>query len=189
MTRHSLIRSVVVLGIRAAFVGIVSSVVAPALAANTEAARRTRSSHPHSAAQGQVVTQPEPIQAALSLLRWPRDKVPMIEVVEIRTPRVNVLAEGWVVYDADGRARPTLYVAGWSRLYRAVLADRFDRDNTIRLAGVLAHERAHIEHGSNEELAYAEQLTTLERLHAPPIDHVNVRRALEAVRRQQRGRR
>jgi hypothetical protein len=183
MTPHSLIRPLFLVGIRAVFVGVASSVATPALAADCEAPLCTPSSNPDIIAQGRIL-RPEPIQAALNLLRWPRDKVPMIEVVEIRPPQVNILAEGWVVYDADGRARSTIYVAGWSPLYRAVLANRFDRDNTIRLAGVLAHERAHIEHGSNEELAYAEQLTTLERLEAPPIDRTSVRRALDVVRRQ-----
>ena len=61
--------------------------------------------------------------------------------------------------------------------------------NLIRLAGVLAHERAHIEHGQNEELPYLAQLTTLEHLRAHDIDIANVRRALEAVKRQQHRRR
>jgi hypothetical protein len=188
MTRHSLIRPLFVLGIRATFVGLAGSVAVPALAAGSAAPSHTRSSHPDFVAQNRVI-QPAPIEAALNLLRWPRDQVPMIEVVEVRPPGVNVLAEGWVVFDVDGRARPTLYVAGWSRLYRAVLADRFDHPNTVRLAGVLVHERSHIDHGSNEELAYAAQLITLERLEAPPIDRTNVRRAWQAATRQPRERR
>ena len=37
-------------------------------------------------------------------------------------------------------------------------------------------------YGPNEELAYAEQLNTLESLQAPPLDITNVRRALDKVR-------
>jgi hypothetical protein len=87
--------------------------------------------------------QPPPIQVALDLLKWSPGHVPTIEVVETRPPRVSPLAEGWILYDGDGRPRPTIYVAAWSALYRAVLARRLDfQFNVIRLAGVLAHERA-----------------------------------------------
>jgi hypothetical protein len=142
----------------------------------------------HVAAQGQVVTQPAPIQAALNRLRWPPDQLPMIEVVEVRPPQVNILAEGWIVRNADGSAQPTIYIAGWSALYRAALANQFDRHSTICLAGVLAHERTHIDHGSDEGLAYAAQLTALERLQAPEIDITNVFKALQAITRQRRER-
>jgi hypothetical protein len=136
------------------------------------------------------INQPAPIQAALDLLKWPPDHVPVIEVVDVCPPRVSPIAEGWTVYHADGSAQPTIYVAGWSTLYRAVLANRLDvHNNVVRLAGVLAHERAHIEHGANEELAYLAQLITLEHLRAHDIDLAHVRRALEAVKRQQRDRR
>ena len=128
--------------------------------------------------------QPAPIQAALDLLKWSPDRVPAIEVADMRPSRVSPLAEGWIVYDWDGRPRPTIYVAAWSALYRAVLANRLDvHFDVIRLASVLAHERAHIEHGPDEELAYLAQLTTLERLRARDIDLANVRRALEASKR------
>ena len=109
----------------------------------------------------------------------------MIEVVAVRPPRVSPLAEGWILYNVEGRPLPTIYVAGWSALYRAVLANRLDvHFDVIRLASVLAHERAHIEHGPDEELAYLAQLITLERLRAHDIDIANVRRALEAAKRQ-----
>jgi hypothetical protein len=104
----------------------------------------------------------------------------MIEVVEVRPPGISVLAEGWVLFDADGLARPTVYVACWSPLYRAVLADRFDYLNTVRLAGVLAHERTHIDHGSNEELAYAAQLITVET--GSPADRPHLRASSDAGR-------
>jgi Zn-dependent protease with chaperone function len=134
------------------------------------------------------VSQPAPIQAALDLLKWSPDHVPQIEVVDVCPPQVSPLAEGWTVYGRDGNAQPTIYVAGWSALYRAILANGLDvHFSVIRLAGVLAHERAHIEHGQNEEAAYLAQLTTLEHLRAHDIDLANVRRALEVVRRQQRG--
>ena len=150
-------------------------------------------SNPRPRAQGRGATprgSPAPIEDALNLLRWSQDDVPCIEVVDVRPPQVNVLAEGWIVHNPDGSAQPTIYVAGWSELYRAALADRYRRNagNLIRLAGVLAHERAHIYYGRNEELGYAAQLTTLEHLHAPELERANVRRALEMVRRRQRGR-
>jgi hypothetical protein len=130
---------------------------------------------------------PVPIQAALDLLKWSPDHIPMIEVVAVRPPRVRPLAEGWILYDVDGRPLPTIYVAGWSAIYRAVLANRLDvQFDVIRLASVLAHERAHIEHGPDEQLAYLAQLTTLERLGARDIDIANVRRALDAAKRQPR---
>ncbi len=145
--------------------------------------------HGTEAHDGQVAArggpiQPAPVQAALDLLKWSPDRVPTIEVVDIRPPRVNPLAEGWIVYDGDGRPQPTIYVAAWSALYRAVLANRLDvQYDVIRLASVLAHERAHIEHGPDEELAYLAQLNTLERLRARDIDLANVRRALETAKR------
>jgi hypothetical protein len=129
-----------------------------------------------------------PIQAALDLLKWSPDRIPKIEVVDVRPPQVSPRAEGWTTHNSDGTARPTIYVAGWSALYRTVLANKLDvHFSVIRLAGVLAHERAHIEHGPGEELAYVEQLIALERLRAHDIDIDNVRRALDAVKRQQRG--
>ena len=101
---------------------------------------------------------------------------------------VNTLAEGWVVRNGDGSARPTIYVAGWSELCRDALANPYVPHNIIRLAGVLAHERVHIHHGADEELAYTEQLTTLQRLQAYPLEITNVRRALESIRREHRAR-
>ena len=95
--------------------------------------------------------------------------------------------------NADGSALPTIYVAGWSQLYRAALANVANRfgapHEIIRLAGVLAHERAHIDRGANEEEAYVVQLLTIESLNAPSIDRANVSRALETFRRQQHGHR
>src|SRR5262245_11231846 len=70
--------------------------------------------------------QPLPIQAALDLLRWSPDRVPRIEVLEMRPPQVSPLAEGWTIYNSDGRAESTIYVAGWSALYRTVLANGLD---------------------------------------------------------------
>ena len=130
---------------------------------------------------------PAPINAALDVLKWSPENIPRIEVVDERPPRVSSLAEGWIVYDVDGRPQSTIYIAGWSALYRAVLANRLDAQfDVIRLAGVLAHERAHIEHGPNEEVAYLAQLTTLESLRAHDSDLAAVRRALAAVSSQNR---
>ena len=126
--------------------------------------------------------------AALDLLRWPADQTPTIVVVAERPQAVSALAEAWVVRNSDGTARPTIYVAGWSKLYRDALANPHASHKIIRLAGVLVHERVHIRDGPDEELAYLAQLTTLERLHAELIEITNVRRALESVRRRQRAR-
>jgi hypothetical protein len=132
---------------------------------------------------------PGPIEAALNLLSWPADQTPLIVVVAERPQVVNPLAEGWVVYNTNGSARSTIYVAGWSALYRDALAHpHASRHHIIRLAGVLAHERGHLRHGPDEEPAYAEQLTTLEQLQAEPIEITNVRRVLESVRRRHRAR-
>ena len=139
------------------------------------------------AGSAQRIAQPWPIEAALNLLRWPADQTPTIVVVAERPETVNALAQGWVVYNSDGSAQPTLYVAGWSKLYREALADpHASPPNIIRLAGVLTHERSHIRHGPDEELAYAEQLIALEGLQAEPIAITNVRRALELVKQRHR---
>ena len=215
MTLHSGSRPARVFSVRAAVVAIACSVAVSARAADAVGISRTRSPHPvcvlsqarakrtpagrrvdatRVAHSGQVpaldgLRRPAPIQAALDVLKWSPDHVPRIEVVDVRPPRVSALAEGWIVYDVDGRPQSTIYIAGWSALYTAVLAHRLDfQFGVIRLAGVLAHERAHIEHGPNEESAYLAQLTTFERLRARDIDVANVRRALEAVRRQNRAR-
>jgi hypothetical protein len=188
MTLHSLSlsRPAFLVGIRVGFVAIACSVAAPAHAADVDSVQ-ARSLQVAAQVSG---IQPVPIQAALDLLKWSPDHVPTIEVVEVRPPRVSPLAEGWTTYNGDGSARPTIYVAGWSALYRAALANRLDAHfDVIRLAGVLAHERAHVEHGPNEELAYLAQLITLENLQARDVDIASVRRALDAVKRQKRGRR
>jgi hypothetical protein len=132
---------------------------------------------------------PAPIQAALELLRWPADQVPLIEVVEVRPSRVNILAEGWVMRYEDGNARPKIYIAGWSSLYRGALANPGRNQDAIRLAGVLAHEQSHLEQGADEERAYVAQLSTLERLQATNMDLTSVRVALRTVKRQQQARR
>jgi hypothetical protein len=132
---------------------------------------------------------PAPIQAALELLRWPADQVPLVEVVEVRPSRVNILAEGWVMRYENGNARPKIYIAGWSPLYRGALANPGRNQDAIRLASVLAHERSHLEHGADEERAYLAQLSTLERLQATNMDRTSVRVALRAVTRQQLGHR
>ena len=181
MTSTCLTRPAVLLGLPVVLLMACAGAV-PASAANGGTARaQTR---PNPGPVGHVV-HPAPIEAALNLLRWSGDDVPLIQVVEVRPRQVNVLAEGWIDYNPDGSARPTIHIAAWSKLYRAAVADRDRRDphSVIRLAGVLAHERAHLRHGPDEERAYAEQLTTLEHLQATDIETTNVRRALEAVTR------
>jgi hypothetical protein len=185
MTLHSLSRLAFLLSICAAFVAVACSLAASAPAADTGEQAATRQVPARSG-----IIQPEPIQAALDLLKWSPAHVPTIEVVGVCPPWVSLLSEGWTVYNPGGSARSTIYVAGWSALYRAALANRLDaRFDVIRLAGVLAHERAHIEHGPDEELAYLAQLITLESLEARDVDVAGVRKALDAVKRQKRARR
>ena len=186
MTSTFITRPPLLLGVVAAVLAIVSAVAASASAADTDAIRAKQSSH--IPPRGGQFLRSAPIQAALNLLRWSRAEIPAIEVVELRPPHVHILVNGWVVYNVDGTARPTIYVAGWTELYRAALRNPRNPQNIIRLAGVLAHEQAHIRHGPDEETAYAEQLTTLERLHAHQIELTEVRRALQAVRRKAQGR-
>jgi hypothetical protein len=102
---------------------------------------------------------------------------------------VNILAEGWVMRYEDGNARPKIYIAGWSSLYRGALANPGRNQDAIRLAGVLAHEQSHLEQGADEERAYVAQLSTLERLQATNMDLTSVRVALRTVKRQQQARR
>jgi hypothetical protein len=128
----------------------------------------------------------QPLRAALDLLRWRPEDTPAIVVVDVRPDDVSVTAEGWVARHPDGVAPPTIYIAGWSELYRKSSANPQDVHLTIRLAGVLTHERVHLCHGPDEAAAYAAQLIVLDALHAPPLDITNVRRALERVKRQHR---
>ena len=140
------------------------------------------------AGPAQRTPRPRPIEAALDRLHWSAAETPTIVVVAERPERVSLLAEGWMVHNNDGTARPTIYIAGWSELYRDALANPDGLKGIIRLAGVLAHERYHIRVGPDEEMAYAEQLIVLQELHAAPLEVTNVQRALEAVRRQNRAR-
>jgi hypothetical protein len=135
----------------------------------------------------QQIPQPRPVEAALILLRWSPAETPIIIVVDMRPQDVSVLAEAWTFFCTSGCSQPTIYVAAWSELYRKALANPFDLQRTIRLAGVLAHERAHLRHGPDEEFAYDEQLRTLAMLQASDLDITNVQRALrEALKRQGR---
>jgi hypothetical protein len=168
----------------AVHLGIPAAVLATALTVAPLAFAPDDGNHPSRSSRSRAsrVVHPAPIEAALNLLRWAPEDVPAIEVIEKRPPRVDLLAEAWVFYNVDGTAQPTICVAAWSQLYRHALSNPRDQHDVIRLAGVLAHERAHIRHGGDEEMAYAEQLTTLEQLQALPIEVANVRRALQAVR-------
>ena len=134
----------------------------------------------------QPMPRSRPIEAALNLLTWPPHEIPIIVVVDQRPPDVSPLAEGWIVRNGNGSAEPTIYIAGWSEPYRNALANPLAArsHSLIRLPGVLAHERAHLRHGPDEESAYAAQLTTLVILQAPDVEIANVRRALESVKRQ-----
>jgi hypothetical protein len=177
-------RSAWLLRFPVALLTMACAIAVPASAAD-ETAAGPCASHPPS--RTGHIPRPAPIEAALDLLHWSRDEVPAIEVMAVRPPLVNVLAEGWIVRNVDGTARPTIYLAGWSELYRQALENPSNHHNNIRLAGVLAHEQEHLRHGPDEERAYAVQLTTLEALHAAPLELTNVRRALEGVRRRAQG--
>ena len=146
--------------------------------------------HKHASRQAECGACPTPIQRALDLLRWLPDETPRIVVIDNRPPSVNANAEAWVVRDDAGIPARTIYVAGWSPLYRSALANGlYVRYALIRLAAVLAHERTHIDKGPDEEEAYIVQLRTLIVLNAALEDQTKVSLSLQAIKRQQRSRR
>ena len=119
--------------------------------------------------------------AALELLGLNASTAGPISLVEQRPADVSPEAEAFVRRNPD-----TVFIISSTPLFRAALrAGRPDRDRpTFRLlASVIAHERWHLEHGSDERGAYLMQLTTLLMLGAArdSFEYHRVTRAMLAV--------
>jgi hypothetical protein len=133
--------------------------------------------YPKAAAELQL----DPVRLALDQLGWYGDQVPTIELVDARPDGVSTIAHAWTLWNADGTVLPVIYVATYTEIYRA--AER-GRIYAIRqLAGMLAHERVHLQGNPREADAYASQLAALIRLHAPDAELGAVRRAMRAATR------
>jgi hypothetical protein len=119
--------------------------------------------------------------AALELLGLSANTVGPIRLVEHRPADVSPDAEAFVRRDPG-----TVYIITSTPLFRAALhAGRPDRDRTTfrLLASVIAHERWHLRHGSDERHAYFMQLTTLLMLGAAQdsFEYHRVTRSMLAV--------
>jgi hypothetical protein len=121
------------------------------------------------------------VEQAVLLLGWPRQDVPRVELTANRPPDASPLAAAWVRF-ADTSAVPVIYVATDSHVYRDAMAG--DYQALVELAGVLAHERWHIQHGVDELGAYTVQLSVMEHLHANSLHLSEVRRALHGAEQQ-----
>jgi hypothetical protein len=130
---------------------------------------------------------PEPIARAFVLLGWRGEDRPRVEVVASRAPDASPLAAGWVRFNHDGCALPVIYVTTVSHIYRDAAGG--DYQALIQLAGVLAHERWHVQHGRDEVGAYTAQLSIMEHLHANSLPLLEVRKALRGAEQQNRNRR
>jgi hypothetical protein len=88
-----------------------------------------------------------------------------------------------VTNDTEGYAvpgYPVIYIAAWSDTYKAASAG--NRDAVIKLAGIIAHERVHIEQGPAERPAYEAEILMLRRCGAAPAVIDGVRRAMRGPR-------
>jgi hypothetical protein len=121
------------------------------------------------------------IEQAVLLLGWSGKERPPIETTATRPPDASPLAVAWV-RSADTCAAPLIYVATDSHVYRDAAAG--DYQALVELAGVLSHERWHIQHGLDEIGAYTVQLSVMEHLHANSLHLAEVRRALRHVEQQ-----
>ena len=72
-----------------------------------------------------------------------------------------------------------IYVATWSDTYKA--AESGDHTAIVKLAGIIAHERAHVEGGSDEGPAYEAEIFMLRRCKAASALIDGVRRAMTAI--------
>jgi hypothetical protein len=124
---------------------------------------------------------PTPIATAITLLGWPKDEIPNIEVVTMRPTDTSPTAEAWVWCNEDGSASPVIYVAADTDTYADALQE--SRQALVKLAGILAHERWHLHHGPDEVGAYEAQLGAMASLHADNVQLTGIRLALREVRR------
>jgi len=121
---------------------------------------------------------PAPLQEAVTLLGWWGDDVPRIELVPTRPRDASPNAAAWVRTTVDGVV-PVIYVARDSHVYHDAVAS--DYQALVQLAGMLTHERWHIQHGPDEAGAYDPQLSMMEYLHADSLHLTEVRKALRRV--------
>jgi hypothetical protein len=124
------------------------------------------------------------VEQAVLLLGWSRHDVPRIELTANRPPDASPLATAWVRL-GETCAVPVIYVATDSHVYRDAAGG--DYQALIELAGILAHERWHLQHGLDEIGAYTVQLSVMERLHANSLHLADVRKAFRRVEQQVKG--
>jgi hypothetical protein len=119
----------------------------------------------------------DPLARALSLFSAQElATMPRIVVARTKPERAAADAEGYVV-----PGYPVIYIAAWSDTYRAAVAG--DSRAFVKLAGIIAHERVHVEQGAAERPAYAAEMLMLRRCAAPPAMIDGVRRAMRASTR------
>jgi hypothetical protein len=117
----------------------------------------------------------DPVGRALSLFSASEiETMPRIVRAAVRPEHVAANVEGYVV-----PGYPAIYVAVWSDAYKA--AENGDHSAIAKLAGIIAHERTHIEQGADERLAYEAEISMLRRCNAPSALVDGVRRAMTAV--------
>jgi hypothetical protein len=117
----------------------------------------------------------DPIGRALSLFSDHEvATMPRIVRAAVRPERVTGDAEGYVVPGYS-----VIYVATWSDTYKA--AENGDTTAIVKLAGIIAHERAHVERGADEGPAYEAEIFMLRRSNAAPALVDGVRRAMTVV--------
>jgi hypothetical protein len=117
----------------------------------------------------------DPISRALSL--FASDEIaamPRVVLAATRPEHVAADAEGYTV-----PGYPVIYIAEWSETYRRAMIG--DRDAMIKLAGIIAHERAHVAEGPDERTAYMSEILMLRRCGASAAMIEGVRRSMRAV--------
>jgi hypothetical protein len=99
--------------------------------------------------------------------------MPRIELSTVQPEGATQDTEGYVAV-----GYPVIYIATWSEAYRAATAG--DRGAMVKLAGIIAHERVHVEQGMNERPAYEAEILMLRRGRAASAVVDGVRRAMQA---------
>jgi hypothetical protein len=109
-------------------------------------------------------------------------EMPRIEVISKRPANLSPNAEAFI--NADGG--DVIYIVGDSAVYKA--AKSGDKKALIKLAGIVAHERYHLEHGPDEGPAYDAEISMLRRVGADSSLVQGVIRAKDTVLKAQRAR-
>jgi hypothetical protein len=81
--------------------------------------------------------------------------------LRVKPERARRDVEGYVV-----PGYPVIYIAAWSDAYRAAVAG--GSRAIVKLAGIIAHERLHVEAGTAERPVYEAERLMLGRSAAPP---------------------